>query len=67
MQPDPPSSRQGVTSAYVKDFGETRWRDKQGARKEKHGAVLLEVGGAAIRQAQALRLEADCRLGVFHT
>ena len=23
MQADPPSSRQGVTSAYVKDFGET--------------------------------------------
>ena len=30
-----------MTSAYVIDFGETRWRDKQGAR---YGARSIEHG-----------------------
>jgi hypothetical protein len=29
--------------------------------EKKHGAMALEVGGAALRQAQALRLEAEGR------
>ena len=44
-----------MTSAYVKDFGETRWRDKQGARRRAQGD-LGHMPSASLGQDATLSL-----------
>jgi len=48
-----------VTSAYVKDFGETRWRDKQGTGQLVNSAKSLKSFESQAELAPTEHCDAD--------